>query len=62
MDIRLVIHRGATYLAALLMTVGILTLALFAANILLPDEHDFSLREILLEYLVAFLAYPRRGE
>jgi PAS domain S-box-containing protein len=60
MDIRLVIHRGATYLAALLMTIGILTLALFGANILLPDEHDFSLREILLAAMAVLFFTPAR--
>jgi two-component system, NtrC family, nitrogen regulation sensor histidine kinase GlnL len=60
MDIRLVIHRGATYLAALVITAGVLALVLTGSNVLLPDEHDFSLREILLAAVVVVLLSPVR--
>ena len=61
LDIRLVIHRGATYLAALVITAGTLALVLAGANVLLPDEHDFSFREILLAALVVLLFTPARA-
>ena len=61
MDIRLVIHRGATYLAAVAVAAGTIALILVAANTLLPDEHDFSLREILLSAAVVFLLNPVRA-
>ena len=58
MDIRLVIHRGATYLAALIITAGTLALVLFGSNVLLPDEQDFSGREMLLVAVVVLLLNP----
>ena len=61
MDIRLVIHRGATYLAAVAIAAGTIALILIAANSVLPDEHDFSLREILLAAAVVFLLNPLRA-
>ncbi|HZP38945.1 MAG TPA: PAS domain-containing protein, partial [Methylomirabilota bacterium] len=61
MDIRLVIHRGATYLGAVGIAAGTITLVLIAANRVLPDEHDFSLREILLSAVVVFLLNPVRA-
>ena len=61
LDIRLVIHKGATYLAALVLTAGTLALVLAAANVLLPDEHDFSFREILLAALVVLVFTPARS-
>ncbi len=61
MDIRLVIHRGATYLAALVITAGTLALVLLASNVLLPDEQDFSVREILLAAVAILLLNPVRA-
>jgi len=61
LDIRLVIHKGATYLAALVITAGTLALVLAGANVLLPDEHDFSFREILLAALVVLVFTPARA-
>ena len=61
LDIRLVIHKGATYLAALVLTAGALALVLAGANVLLPDEHDFSFREILLASLVVLVFTPARA-
>jgi PAS domain S-box-containing protein len=61
MDVRLVIHRGATYLAALIITGGTLTLVLLGSNILLPDEQDFSVREMVLVALVVLLLNPVRA-
>jgi PAS domain S-box-containing protein len=61
MDIRIFIHRGAVYLAALVSTAGALALALYLSNYLLPDEHDFSLREIALAIAAVFLLLPARG-
>lgn len=61
LDIRLVIHKGATYLAALVLTAATLALVLAAANVLLPDEHDFSFREILLAALVVLVFTPARS-
>ena len=61
MDIRLVIHRGATYLAALVITAGTLALVLLASNVLLPDEQDFSVREILLAAVAVLFLNPVRA-
>ena len=61
LDIRLVIHKGATYLAALVITAATLALVLSGANVLLPDEHDFSFREILLASLVVLVFTPARA-
>jgi PAS domain S-box-containing protein len=61
MDIRIFIHRGAVYLAALVSTSGALALALYLLNYLLPDEHDFSPREIALATFAVFLLLPARG-
>jgi len=61
MDIRLVIHRGVTYLAALIITAGTLTLVLLGSNVLLPDEQDFSVREMILVAVVVLLLNPVRA-
>ncbi|HEU4440331.1 MAG TPA: ATP-binding protein [Methylomirabilota bacterium] len=60
MDIRIVIHRSAVYLAALVTTAGALAVGLFLSNHLLPDEHDFSVREIALAIAAVFLLTPVR--
>ena len=57
MDIRVVIRRGATYLAAMISSIGFFVLLLLGANILLPDDHDFSAKEIFLA-LVASILFP----
>jgi len=61
LDVRIVIHRGATYLAALVITAGTLALGLAGANVFLPDEHDFSIREIGLALAVVFCLNPVRA-
>jgi PAS domain S-box-containing protein len=61
MDIRIFIHRGAVYLVALLTTAGVLAVALTLSNYLLPDEHDFSLREIVLAIAAVCILTPARG-
>lgn len=61
MDIRIFIHKGAVYLAALISTAGALALGLYLSNHLLPDEHDFSLREIALAIAAVCLLIPARG-
>jgi len=61
LDVRIVIHRGATYLAALVIAAGTLALALVVSNVFLPDEHDFSIREIGLAFVLAFCLSPVRA-
>src|SRR6266508_1721539 len=58
MNIRVVVRRGAVYAAAVLTSAGAIALLLIASNVLLPDEHDFSLREIVLALLVAICFFP----
>jgi PAS domain S-box-containing protein len=58
MDIRVVIKRGAVYAAAVLTSAGGFALLLIASNVVLPDEHDFSLREIVLALVVAICFFP----
>ncbi len=58
MDIRVVIKRSAVYAAAVLTSAAIFVVLLAASNALLPDEHDFSLREIGLALLVAVCFFP----
>lgn len=58
MDIRVVIKRGAVYLAAVLVSAAAFALMLAATNSLLPEEHDFSIREILLALLVGVCFQP----
>jgi PAS domain S-box-containing protein len=58
MDIRVVIKRGAVYAAAVLTSAGGFALLLIFSNVLLPDEHDFSLREIVLALVVAICFFP----
>jgi two-component system nitrogen regulation sensor histidine kinase GlnL len=61
MDIRIVIHRGAIYLVALLITAGALAITLAISNVFLPDEHDFSIREIILVFAVVLCLSPARA-
>jgi PAS domain S-box-containing protein len=58
MDIRVVIRRGAVYAAAVLTSAATFLLLLVGSNIFLPDEHDFSLREIVLALVVAISFFP----
>jgi PAS domain S-box-containing protein len=60
MDIRFVIHRGATYLVALFLTAGAVVTVMIVSNILLPDQHDFSMREIVLAVAVVLCLNPAR--
>src|SRR5712692_962676 len=58
MDIRVVIRRGAVYAAAVVTSAAAFALLLIGSNVLLPDEHDFSLREIVLVLVVAICFFP----
>ncbi|HKW90946.1 MAG TPA: ATP-binding protein [Methylomirabilota bacterium] len=61
MDIRIVIHRSVTYLLALVIAGGTVSACLVVSNIFLPDEHDFSSREILLALAVVLCLNPLRA-
>jgi two-component system nitrogen regulation sensor histidine kinase GlnL len=58
LDIRIVIHRGVIYLAVLLFSGAILAGLLVALNVLLPDHHDFSSREIILVFALVLCLHP----
>ena len=58
MDIRVVIRRSAVYATALLTSAAVFVLLLVGSNVILPDEHDFSLREIVLALAVAVCFFP----
>ncbi|HET8577551.1 MAG TPA: ATP-binding protein, partial [Methylomirabilota bacterium] len=58
MDIRVVVKRGAVYVSAVLMSAAIFALLLVGSNVLLPVEHDFSVREVVLALVVAVGFYP----
>jgi PAS domain S-box-containing protein len=58
MNIRVVIRRSAVYLTALAVSAILFASLLLGSNIFLPDEHDFSLREIVLALLVAICFFP----
>jgi PAS domain S-box-containing protein len=62
MDIRVVIRRGFSYLVAMVLAAGVLLLLLFALNTVLPDEYDFSTKEIALVLLVAVLFPPIKNQ
>ncbi len=55
MDIRIVIRRGVVYLFTFLSSAAIFVLLLFGSNAVLPREHGFSVRDILLALIVAVL-------
>ena len=57
MDVRVVIRRSVTYLVAMIGSIGFFVLLLLGSNMLLPDEHDFSMKEILLA-VVASVLFP----
>lgn len=61
MDIRVVIRRSVTYLLAMISSIGFLVLLLLCANVLLPDDHDFSIKEILLVLAAAALFPSVKG-
>ena len=58
MDIRIVIRRSVVYLAVIICSAGLFVALLLSANILLPDNHDFSIREIILALIVAAFFQP----
>lgn len=58
MDIRVVIRRSAVYAAAVLTSAAVFVLLLVGSNVILPDEHDFTLREIVLAIAVAICFFP----
>lgn len=53
MDIRIVIRRGVVYLVTLLSSAALFVILLFGSNFLLPLEHGFSVRDIVLVLIVA---------
>jgi len=55
MDIRIVIRRGAVYLFTFLSSAAIFVALLFGSNAILPREHGFSIRDVLLALIVAVL-------
>lgn len=55
MDIRIVIRRGVVYLVTVLTSAAIFVLLLVGSNVLLPREHGFSVRDVLLALVVAVL-------
>lgn len=58
MDVRVVIKRGAVYLAAFLVAGLALLALLVGSNALVHDEHQVPLREISLALLVAVFFHP----
>ncbi|MEK7371811.1 MAG: ATP-binding protein [candidate division NC10 bacterium] len=61
MDIRVVIKRGAVYLAAFVAAGLILGALLVGSNLLFHDEPQVPLREILIALVVAVLFHPLKG-
>jgi PAS domain S-box-containing protein len=61
MDVRVVIKRGAVYVAAFVVAGGILVGLLFGSNALFHDEHQVPTREILLALTVAVLFHPLKA-
>jgi PAS domain S-box-containing protein len=55
MDIRIVIRRGVVYLVTFLTSATIFALMLIGSNTMLPREHGFSVRDVLLALIVAVL-------
>ena len=53
MDIRVVIRRGVVYLVTFLTSAALFVVLLFGSNFLLPLEHGFSVRDIVLALIVA---------
>jgi PAS domain S-box-containing protein len=53
MDIRVVIQRSVVYLVTLLSSAALFVLLLFGSKFLLPREHGFSVRDIILALIVA---------
>lgn len=58
MDIRIVIRRGVIYLVTLLSSAALFVILLFGSNFLLPLEHGFSARDIVLALIVALAFQP----
>jgi two-component system, NtrC family, nitrogen regulation sensor histidine kinase GlnL len=58
LDIRIVVHRGVIYLAVLLFSGAVVAVLLALVNVFLPDNHDFSGREIALAFALVFLLHP----
>jgi len=58
MDIRVVIRRSVVYLAVTISSAWLFVTLLLSSNILLPDSHTFSIREIILALIVAALFHP----
>ncbi len=61
MDVRVVIRRGAVYLAAFALAGTLLLVMLLASSVLMPSENQMPLREIALALVVAVLFSPLKG-
>jgi len=61
MDVRVVIRRGAVYLAAFTVAGALLLALLVGSSALVHDEHQVPLREIGLALLVAVFFHPLKG-
>ncbi|HSE06124.1 MAG TPA: ATP-binding protein [Methylomirabilota bacterium] len=61
LDIRIVIHRGVIYLAALALSGATVAVLLAFLNMFLPDHHDFSAREITLVFALAVCLHPLKN-
>ena len=55
MDIRIVIRRGFVYLVTFLSSAAIFVLLFLGSNTILPRQHGFSARDVLLALIVAVL-------
>jgi PAS domain S-box-containing protein len=55
MDIRVVIRQGFAYLVTFSTSAAIFVILLFGSNLVLPPEHGFSVRDVLLVLVVAVL-------
>jgi len=53
MDIRIVIRRGVVYLVTFLSSAALFVTLLFGSNYLLPLQHGFSVRDVVLALIVA---------
>ena len=55
MDIRVVVRRGVVYLVTFLSSATLFVALLFGSNVVLPREHGFSVRDVILVLIVAVL-------
>jgi hypothetical protein len=55
MDIRVVVRHGVVYLGTLLTSAGLVAVVILGSNVLLPQGHEFSLREVLFVLIVVLV-------